>query len=102
MVERAFAGGVGNKVRIYEASTVGATNVAKIDSLATAGNVRPMRKRLIADLADLKLSTVDNIEGVTWGPRLPSGERTLLLVSDDNFATNQVTQIVALAVRYPG
>jgi hypothetical protein len=101
MVERAFASGVGNKIRIYEASTVGATNVARIDSLATA-KVRPMRKRLVVDLADLKLSTVDNIEGVTWGPRLSSGERSLLLVSDDNFATNQVTQIVALAVRYPG
>jgi hypothetical protein len=101
MVERAFVAGVGNKVRIYEASTVGATNVAKIDSLATARNVRPMHKRLIADLADFKLSTVDNIEGVTWGPPLPSGERTLLLVSDDNFSATQVTQIVALAVRYP-
>ena len=102
MVERAFVTGVGNKIRIYEASTVGATNVAKTDSVATATNVKPMRKRPIADLADFKLSTVDNIEGVTWGPRLPTGERTLLLVSDDNFATNQVTQIVALAVRYPG
>ncbi|TCO64689.1 esterase-like activity of phytase family protein [Actinocrispum wychmicini] len=101
MVERAFVAGVGNKVRIYEASTVGATNVLNVDSLATAKNVRPMHKRLIADVADLKPSTVDNIEGITWGPRLQSGERTLLLVSDDNFAASQVTQIVALAVRYP-
>jgi hypothetical protein len=101
MVERAFSAGVGDKIRIYEASTFGATNIVKVDSLVTARNVRPMHKRLIADLADFPLSTVDNIEGVTWGPRLPSGERTLLLVSDDNFAATQVTQIVALAVRYP-
>jgi hypothetical protein len=99
VVERAFATGVGNKIRIYEATTHGATNVLRKDVLP--GDVQPMRKRLLADLADFRLSTVDNIEGITWGPRLPSGERTLLLVSDDNFSAAQVTQIVALAVRYP-
>lgn len=49
-------------------------------------------------LADLDLSTVDNVEGMTWGPRLPSGERTLVLVSDDNFHPQLVTQIIALAL----
>ncbi|MEV4311526.1 esterase-like activity of phytase family protein [Actinocrispum sp. NPDC049592] len=97
LVERSFVTGVGNRVRIFEASTLGATNV--LDKSLTGA--KPMHKRLLADLADLKLSTVDNVEGITWGPRLPSGERTLLLVSDDNFSPTQVTQIVALAVRYP-
>jgi hypothetical protein len=36
---------------------------------------------------------------MTWGPRLRSGEHTLVLVSDDNFAATQVTQVIALAVR---
>lgn len=51
------------------------------------------------DFHDLGLSTVDNTEGMTWGPALPNGERTLLLVSDDNFAADEVTQIVALGIR---
>jgi hypothetical protein len=97
MVERSFVTGVGNKIRIFEADLKGATNVLGRD-LAGA---RPMRKKLVADLAGLKLSTVDNIEGITWGPALAGGERALLLVSDDNFSATQVTQIVALAVRYP-
>jgi hypothetical protein len=97
IVERAFATGVGNRVRVFEASILGATNVLNRDLTGATS----MRKRLIADLADFKLSTVDNIEGITWGPALPTGERTLLLVSDDNFSATQVTQIVALAVRYP-
>jgi hypothetical protein len=42
---------------------------------------------------------VDNIEGLTWGPRRVDGARTLVLVSDDNFSDKQVTQLVALAVR---
>jgi hypothetical protein len=98
IVERSFVTGVGNKVRIYEISTRGATNVARLDSL-TGKKVRPVHKKLVADLSDFGLSTVDNIEGMTWGPRLRSGERTLLLVSDDNFSASQVNQVVALALR---
>ncbi|MCP2270384.1 esterase-like activity of phytase family protein [Actinokineospora diospyrosa] len=98
VVERAFVTGVGNKVRVYEVDTTGATNVANRD-LADPTGVRPVRKRLLVDLADLGLSTVDNIEGIAWGPRLRTGERSLLLVSDDNFSATQVTQVVALGVR---
>jgi hypothetical protein len=98
LLERSFVTGVGNKVRLYELDLRGATNVAGLDSLA-GQDVRPVRKKLVADLADLGLSTVDNIEGMTWGPRLRTGERTLLLVSDDNFSATQVNQVVALAIR---
>jgi hypothetical protein len=97
-LERSFVTGVGNKVRLYEINLRGATNVAGLDSLA-GQPVRPVHKKLVVDMADLDLSTVDNIEGMTWGPKLRSGERTLLLVSDDNFSATQVTQVVALAIR---
>ncbi|MCE7005113.1 esterase-like activity of phytase family protein [Kibdelosporangium philippinense] len=95
VVERAFVTGVGNKIRIYEASTVGASNVYDQD----LGTAKPMSKKLLVDLADVGLSRLDNIEGITWGPRLSGGERSLILISDNNFSAAQVTQIVALAVR---
>ncbi|MEV5835842.1 esterase-like activity of phytase family protein [Nocardia sp. NPDC052112] len=95
VLERSYVLGVGNKIRIYEADTNGATNILD----ASLGTARPVTKRLLVDLADLGLDPIDNIEGMTWGPRLPSGERTLVLVSDNNFSDMQVTQIVALAVR---
>lgn len=98
MVERAYASGVGNKVRVYEIDTKGATDIKNVHSLAGT-NVRPVSKKLLVDMDTLGLSKVDNIEGITWGPRLPSGERTLLLVSDNNFSAAQVTQVIALAVR---
>ncbi|WP_337823540.1 esterase-like activity of phytase family protein [Amycolatopsis sp. A1MSW2902] len=98
MMERSFVTGVGNKVRIFEIDTTGATNVLHTPSLTAAKHVKPVKKKLLADLSDLPLSTVDNIEGMTWGPALPSGERTLVLVSDNNFSASQVTQVVALAV----
>lgn len=98
VLERSWVAGSGYKVRLYDATTRGATDVQAVEALA-GQSVRPMRKRLVADFHTLGLSTVDNTEGMTWGPALPSGERTLILVSDDNFASDAVTQIVALALR---
>ena len=98
MMERGFAVGVGYRIQIFEVDTRGATNVKDYDTLA-GKRFKPVSKHLVADLADYPLSTVDNVEGMTWGPRLPTGERTLVLVSDDNFAADEVTQVIALAVR---
>lgn len=97
VLERTYVDGAGFKVRLFDATTRGATDVQHLDSLADEP-VRPMSKRLIADLHDLDLSAVDNVEGMTWGPRLPTGERTIVLVSDDNFHPQEVTQIIALAL----
>jgi hypothetical protein len=96
VLERSFVTGPGIKVRIYEIDISGATNVADGRPLAGA---TPVRKRLVADVADLPVVSVDNIEGMAWGPDRRDGTRTLVLVSDDNFSRNQVTQFVALAVR---
>ncbi|GAA1259757.1 esterase-like activity of phytase family protein [Pseudonocardia aurantiaca] len=96
VMERSFVAGVGNKVRIYEVSTAGATNLAKGTPIADA---RPVRKHLLVDVADLPVKSVDNIEGMAWGPERRDGSRALVLVSDDNFSATQVTQFVALAVR---
>lgn len=85
-------------MRVYEIDTSGATNVLNVPSLAGAKHVKPVKKRFLFDAADLGLSTVDNLEGMTWGPKLPDGERSLILVSDNNFSATQVTQFVALAV----
>ncbi|WP_030559245.1 esterase-like activity of phytase family protein [Streptomyces aureocirculatus] len=98
VLERTWVAGAGFKIRIYDATTRGATKVQNMDSLA-GQKIIPMRKTLVTDFHDLDLSTVDNTEGMTWGPTLPNGERTLLLVSDDNFAADEVTQIVALSIR---
>ncbi|HVK21170.1 MAG TPA: esterase-like activity of phytase family protein [Actinokineospora sp.] len=97
VLERTYVDGSGFKVRLFEATTRGASDVHGVDSLSTT-QVQPMRKRLVADFDDLALSTVDNVEGMTWGPRLPTGERTVVLVSDDNFHPLEVTQVIALAL----
>ena len=97
VLERSFVAGVGNKVRLYEIDTDGATDVAHSGTPPAAA--RPVTKRLLVDLADLPVRSVDNIEGLAWGPSQADGARALVLVSDDNFSTSQITQFVALAVR---
>ena len=42
--------------------------------------------------------TLVNVEGMTFGPDLPDGRRTLVLVSDDNFSETQVTQFLVFAL----
>ena len=58
----------------------------------------PVRKRFIADLASL-VERPDNVEGMTFGPTLPSGEQSLVFVSDNNFAPHrQVSKVLAFRV----
>lgn len=99
-MERSFAVGVGNTVILYETSVKGATNVANIFSLADP-NVwyKPMSKEWVADFeTDLGVKP-DNLEGMTFGPPLPDGRQLLIVVSDNNFNPNQITQFIAVAVK---
>jgi 3-phytase len=100
VLERASVFSANNwKARIFLVDLNGATDVLGRDSLAD-GPVRPVRKTLVADLSDVAgLSRVDNVEGITLGPRLPDGRRTVVLVSDDNFSSTQVTQFIAFAAQ---
>ncbi|MEV0676959.1 esterase-like activity of phytase family protein [Actinosynnema sp. NPDC050436] len=97
-LERSWVPGADYKVRLYRIDLWGSTDVKGVPSLRDAG-ARPVRKELVADLDDFPLPLIDNVEGLAWGPRLPSGERTLVLVSDDNFAAEEVTRFIALAIR---
>ena len=77
-----------------------ATDVRAIDALADDRDqplprIVPMRKRLVLDFTTLGLSYLDNIEGMSWGPTLPNGHRTLVFVSDDNFNILQTSQFLA-------
>ena len=94
VLERAYATGTGNSLRLYEIDTRAAGDVLAIDALAP-GNHQPVAKTLVADFATLGLSRLDNTEGMCWGPPLPNGNRMLVVVSDDNFNPLQVTQFAA-------
>ena len=101
-LERSFSTGKGNTIKLYEAQTQGALDVSGQETLvAETGDPfemdPPIAKRLLVDLSELGL-TLDNMEGLAFGPLLPDGRQTLIVVSDNNFSETQVTQFVALAL----
>jgi hypothetical protein len=100
-MERSFSVGApdtGNTIRLYEVSLRRATNVNGAFSLAGAlDRIRPARKTLLLDLDRLGIP-LDNVEGMTFGPRLRDGRRTVVLVSDNNFAAAQFTQFLLFAL----
>ncbi len=93
----------GVTIRLFEVDLRGATDIANIDALTAGSGVQPARKKLVADLGTLGLTRLGIVEGMTWGPKLRSGERTLILVADDNFGAtpgaDSPTQFSALAMR---
>lgn len=48
-------------------------------------------KKLLLNMDDLG-RYIDNVEGVTFGPLLPNGHRSLIFVADDNFSAAEKTQ----------
>ena len=88
-----------NTIRIFEAMLP--------DAGAAPGAPPPLlSKHLILDLDDIvpqlepDQQSLDNMEGMTLGPDLPSGEPTLLLVSDDNISSEQRTLFLAFRLEH--
>ena len=100
-MERSFsvgAPGTGNKIKLYSVAFPGADNVSGTESLAgILAGVRTVEKTLLLNLDSLGLP-LDNIEGMAIGPQLPDGRRSLILVSDNNFAASQFTQFLLFAL----
>jgi len=95
-LERSFSLGVGFDVLLFEVSVAEATDVAGAESIDGLGAI-PASKRKVADLGGFG-PLLDNVEGMTFGPVLPDGRRSLIVVSDNNFSPFQRTQFLAFAV----
>ncbi len=98
-LERSYSHGVGNTILLFEVSLANASNIQTINSLSAVdiSQIRPAEKRLLLDLRSLNIP-LDNIEAMTFGPILPDGRRSLILISDNNFNPLQVTQILVFAL----
>ncbi len=98
-IERSFTG-LGFSVVLFQVSLEGATDISNITSISQANlkTIKPVKKKLLLDLRKLDLP-LDNIEGLTLGASLPDGNRSLILVSDNNFQNLQRTQILAFRLK---
>lgn len=97
-LERTF-GFTGAGAKIFQMVIGNATDTTTIESLkGNIERVQPLRKKLLFDLQDLGVY-LDNLEGMTLGPRLPDGSQSLLLISDDNFNDEQISQLFLFRLR---
>lgn len=100
LLERAYMTGVGLSLALYRIDTRRASNTLQQDTLRP-GQYQAAAKTLVADFSQLGVSRLDNSEGLCWGPTLPNGHRTLVVVSDDNFNPLQITQFLAFEFLNP-
>jgi hypothetical protein len=98
-IERSFTGLL-FAVSLFEVSLEGADDIQNINSLLAVDSqkIQPAEKKLLLDLTTLDV-VLDNIEGLTFGPDLPDGYRSLILISDNNFNSFQRNQFLAFKVK---
>ncbi|HCQ22448.1 MAG: esterase-like activity of phytase family protein [Aphanizomenon sp.] len=98
-IERSFTG-LGFTIFLFEVSLEKATDIRNLDSIAKVqpDKIKPVGKKLLLDLRNLDVS-LDNIEGMTLGAKLPDGQSSLILISDNNFNGLQKTQILAFKLK---
>ena len=91
-LERAY-GPLGLFAKLYQVTVAGASDTASLATLTgNLDGIQPIRKRLLLDFSTLE-QPIDNLEGMTFGPRLADGSQSLIIISDDNFNPEQTTQI---------
>lgn len=79
------------------------TDISKKESIKGL-KITTVEKELIADLEDFtkqmnpKFQSLDNIEGICFGPKLANGHNSVIFVSDNNFNKSQRTQFLAFEI----
>ncbi|MBQ4811464.1 hypothetical protein A7985_11375 [Pseudoalteromonas luteoviolacea] len=106
-MERSYTSGLkdgGNSVSIYLIDIEKATDIKTMASLKNQ-QYRPAEKTLVLDMETVKAQLgsqhIDNLEGMTFGPKLANGNQSLLMVSDNNFNVHgkQLSQVLLFEVK---
>jgi hypothetical protein len=86
----------GDRTVLYQLATGVATDISGMRTLPpTLKGIVPILKKPLLDLADLNLP-IHNLQGLTLGPQLADGSRSLLLISDNGMNSGVSTQVVML------
>jgi hypothetical protein len=93
--------------RVYLVDTSMASDISQVDNLnqsLQAGAIRPVTKDLLIDMLDPRFGiggelTPEKPEGLSWGPALPDGRRTLIICTDNDFETARDSEFYLFAIR---
>lgn len=98
VMERSFSTGhLACVIKVFVADLKHAGNVADVNSLSENPPSAPASKKLLINMDDMAVY-IDNIEGITYGPDLPNGHKTLLFVGDNNFNILEKSQLLLFEV----
>ncbi len=98
VMERSFSTGTfKNTIKIYLADFSTATDVSDLSGLHLNKTYRPALKKLLLNMDDID-RYVDNVEGITFGPVLHNGHRSLILIADNNFSKYEKSQVFLLEI----
>ncbi len=97
VIERSFSTGrLACTIKLFVADLEGATDISNT-VLKNKTDFVPVSRKLLLNMDDLGMYT-DNIEGVTFGPVLPNGHKTLLFIADNNFNPVEKAQLLLFEV----
>lgn len=95
-LERSYSPTTGDGAILYQLATGVATDTSGIQTLpATLSGIVPILKQPLLNLAELNIP-LQNLAGMTLGPQLPDGSRSLLLISNNRCAPTVPTQVLLL------
>ncbi len=98
VLERSFSTGIlPCTIKIFKTDLSTGSNIRNNLSLQNNTHFTPVTKSLLLNMDDLGIY-VDNVEGITFGPTLPNGHKTLILVADNNFSPVEKTQFFIFEV----
>jgi hypothetical protein len=104
VIERSYSSGYGNQgntIKLFRVDSRKASNTLGKSSLKDS-KFTPAKKELLLNFDEFKSrlinKSIDNIEGITLGPKLSNGNNSLILVSDNNFnrMEKQLNQFILL------
>ena len=98
VIERSYSTGrLSCTIKIFLADMKHAENIAGLSSLKNKSGVKMISKKLLLNMDNLGFY-IDNIEGVTFGPSLSNGKRSLIFIADNNFNPLEKSQFLLFEI----
>jgi hypothetical protein len=95
-LERSYSPTTGYGATLYQLATGVATDISGMRTLpSNPKGIVPILKQPLLNLADLKIP-LQNLEGLSLGPQLSDGSRSLLIISDNGSKPAVPTQVLML------
>ncbi|ATL45744.1 hypothetical protein COR50_00420 [Chitinophaga caeni] len=98
VLERSYSTGIrDNTILVSELNLKNASDVSNYWSIlkkVNSNEIKAPQQLLLFDFRPIasQVNLIDNVEGMTFGPDLPNGNKSLVFVVDNNFSNKEETQ----------